>query len=133
MRILVALLVLALGVGLAQVQNRQALITDFRQVQGVWTVKLDYVEVKDCNRDDCPAGIEISNQNPLIRTFRFTRNTKILLLKNAGEYFQATPQQLIQGLGGRNFGWSFNKYTPFYIKVDETRREILELKQMYLP
>ncbi len=133
MRILVALLVLALGVGLAQVQNRQALITDFRQVQGVWTVKLDYVEVKDCNRDDCPAGIEISNQNPLIRTFRFTRNTKILLLKNAGEYFQATPQQLIQGLGGRNFGWSFNKYTPFYIKVDEARREILELKQMYLP
>ncbi len=133
MRILVALLVLALGVGLAQVQNRQALITDFRQVQGVWTVKLDYVEVKDCNRDDCPAGIEISNQNPLIRTFRFTRNTKILLLKNAGEYFQATPQQLIQGLGGRNFGWSFDKYTPFYIKVDEARREILELKQMYLP
>lgn len=133
MRILIALLVLALGVGLAQVQNRQALITDFRQVQGVWTVKLDYVEVKDCNRDDCPAGIEISNQNPLIRTFRFTRNTKILLLKNAGEYFQATPQQLIQGLGGRNFGWSFDKYTPFYIKVDEARREILELKQMYLP
>lgn len=133
MRILVALLVLALGVGLAQVQNRQALITDFRQVQGVWTVKLDYVEVKDCNRDDCPAGIEISNQNPLIRTFRFTPNTKILLLKNAGEYFQATPQQLIQGLGGRNFGWSFDKYTPFYIKVDEARREILELKQMYLP
>lgn len=133
MRILVALLVLVLGVGLAQVQNRQALITDFRQVQGVWTVKLDYVEVKDCNRDDCPAGIEISNQNPLIRTFRFTRNTKILLLKNAGEYFQATPQQLIQGLGGRNFGWSFDKYTPFYIKVDEARREILELKQMYLP
>lgn len=133
MRVLSVLLALALGLTLAQVQNRQALITDFRQVQGVWTVKLDYVEVKDCNRDDCPAGIEISNQNPLIRTFRFTRNTRILLLKNAGEYFQATPQQLIQGLGGRNFGWSFDKYTPFYIKVDEARREILELKQMYLP
>ncbi|GIW34728.1 hypothetical protein [Meiothermus sp.] len=133
MRILLALLVLALGVGLAQWQNRQALITDFRQMQGVWTVKLDYVEVKDCNRDDCPAGIEVSNQNPLIRTFRFTPSTKIWLLKNAGEYFQATPQQLIQGLGGRNFGWSFNKYTPFYIKVNEARREILELKQMYLP
>ncbi|GEM85151.1 hypothetical protein [Meiothermus hypogaeus] len=133
MRILLALLVLALGVGLAQWQNRQALITDFRQMQGVWTVKLDYVEVKDCNRDDCPAGIEVSNQNPLIRTFRFTPSTKIWLLKNAGEYFQATPQQLIQGLGGRNFGWSFDKYTPFYIKVNEARREILELKQMYLP
>ncbi|MCS7067278.1 MAG: hypothetical protein RMK51_06500 [Meiothermus sp.] len=133
MRVLVALLILALGIGLAQLQNRVARITDFRQVQGVWTVKLDYVEVKDCHRDDCPAGIEISNQNPLIRTFRFTRSTKILLLKNAGEYFQATPQQLIQGLGGRNFGWSFDRDTPFYIKVDEARREILELKQMYLP
>ncbi len=133
MRVVVVLFVLGFGLVLGQLQNRMALITDFRQVQGVWTVKLDYVEVKDCNRDDCPAGIEISNQNPLIRTFRFTRNTRILLLKNAGEYFQATPQQLIQGLGGRNFGWSFDKYTPFYIKVDEARREILELKQMYLP
>lgn len=133
MRVLTVLLALAFGLALAQVQNRLALVTDFRQVQGVWTVKLDYVEVKDCNRDDCPAGIEISNQNPLIRTFRFTRNTKILLLKNAEEYFQATPQQFIQGLGGRNFGWSFDKYTPFYIKVDEAKREILELKQMYLP
>lgn len=133
MRVLTVLIVLVFGLALAQMQNRMALITDFRQVQGIWTVKLDYVEVKDCNRDDCPAGIEISNQNPLIRTFRFTRNTKILLLKNAGEYFQATPQQLIQGLGGRNFGWSFDKYTPFYIKVNEAKREILELKQMYLP
>lgn len=133
MRVLTVLLALAFGLALAQVQNRLALVTDFRQVQGVWTVKLDYVEVKDCNRDDCPSGIEISNQNPLIRTFRFTRNTKILLLKNAGEYFQATPQQFIQGLGGRNLGWSFDKFTPFYIEVDEAKREILELKQMYLP
>ena len=132
MHILVVFMVF-LGFGLAQVQNRMALITDFRQVQGVWTVKLDYVEVKECNRDDCPSGIEISNQNPLIRTFRFTPQTKIFLLKNAGAYFQATPQQLIQGLGGRDFGWSFDKYTPFYIKVNEAKREILELKQKYLP
>ncbi len=133
MRIIWFFLLLLSGLGLAQVQNCEALITDFRQVQGVWTIKLDYVEVKDCNRDDCPAGIEVSNQNPLIRTFRFTRSTRIYLLKNAGEYFQATPQQLIQGLGGKNFGWSFDRYTPFYIRVNEARREILELRQMYLP
>lgn len=75
----------------------------------------------------------MSNQNPLIRTFRFNPSTKIWLLKNAGEYFQATPQQLIQGLGGKNFGWSFDRYTPFYIKVNEAKREILELHRMDLP
>lgn len=133
MRIVWFSVLLLAGLGLAQWQNREALITDFRQVQGVWTIKLDYVEVRDCNRDDCPAGLEISNQNPLLRTFRFTPSTKIFLLKSAGEYFQATPQQLIQGLGGRNFGWSFDMYTPFYIRVNEAKREIIELRQMYLP
>ncbi len=133
MRIVWFSVLLLAGLGLAQWQNREALITDFRQVQGVWTIKLDYVEVRDCNRDDCPAGLEISNQNPLLRTFRFTPSTRIFLLKSAGEYFQATPQQLIQGLGVRNFGWSFDKYTPFYIRVNEAKREIIELRQMYLP
>lgn len=125
--------VLLAGLELAQWQNREALITEFRQVQGVWIIRLDYVEVRDCNRDDYPAGLEISNQNPLLRTFRFTPSTKIFLLKSAGEYFQTTPSSSSGGWGGRNFGWSFDMHTPFCIRVNEAKREIIELRQMYLP
>ncbi len=130
--LLTSSLILA-SLGFALVVEKLGIITEIRQVAGIWQIKTDYVENRECSSDDCPSGFKIINKNPLIRTFKFTKNTKILVLKNAGEYRPITAKQLIEARAGKNFGWGFDKENPFYLKVDETKKTVLELRQMYLP
>lgn len=91
---------------------------------------LDFVEVRDCN---CDSGIQVVNRNKKLRRLRFTDESKIWLLKNAGEYAQATLQQFRAARTGNHFGWGFDADTPFEFRFDATGKKILEMRQVYLP
>lgn len=123
-------LVCLIGLAHAQSDSQPAFITEVFQKSGVWNIKADYIVIRET---DNVQGFEIINQNPLIRTFKITPKTRIKLLKSAGEYFNATVQQLIQGRKGKDFGWMFDVYTPFYLKVNDKDRTVIEMTQMYLP
>ena len=136
-RLLAVLLTLAAATQLLGVRpaaaatvKRQAVITEILRTGTTARLKLDYVEIKDC---DCDGGFEISNTNPLIRTFTTTKKTKIFLLKDASQFFQATMIQLIDGRKGQDLGWYFDKTTPFELTVDEGKKQILEIRQIYFP
>jgi hypothetical protein len=118
---------------LALTAQKLGIITEIKQNARVWQIKIDFIREQACSDTDCPSGFKFVNQNPLIRTFNFTKNTKILVLKNAGQYRQITPTEFIQARAGKNFGWAFDKTNPFYVKVDENKKTVLELKQFYLP
>jgi hypothetical protein len=110
--------------------KRQAIITEILRTGTSARLKLDYVEIRDC---DCDGGFEIVNNNPLIRTFTTTSKTKIFLLKNSTEFFRATMIELIDGRKGQDLGWSFDKTTPFALTVDEGKKQIVEIRQIYFP
>lgn len=110
--------------------KRQAIITEILRTGSTARIKLDYVEIREC---DCDDDFEIVNNNPLIRTFTTTSKTKVFLLKNSSEYFNATILQLIDGRKGKDQGWSFEKSTPFDIVVDEAKKQIVEIRQLYFP
>jgi hypothetical protein len=110
--------------------KRQAIITEILRTGTTARLKLDYVEIKEC---DCDGGFEIVNNNPLIRTFTTTSKTKIFLLRNSTQFFKATMIQLIDGRKGQDLGWYFDKATPFELTVDEAKKQIVEIRQMYFP
>ncbi len=109
---------------------QSAIIREIRKTGATYTLLLDFVEIRDCN---CDSGIEIVNANPKLREYTIDRNTKIWLLKNPGELFKAAPQDMIAGRNGKNFGWPFEKDTPFEFHFAAGAKRILEMRQVYLP
>ncbi len=140
--LIVIMTVFTLGAWAAATQQ-DTLIKKLENLGGVWYLHADFVELLytdsdqekfkryGMNIEDYPGGLAIRNINPRIRVFRITPDTHIALLRNAGEYFKATPQQLLDGLKGRNYGWKFDWSTPFTLKLDGTR--LLEIRQVYTP
>lgn len=132
---------IALGAGLAPASaatvKRQAIINEIVRKGTKATLKLDYVEFRECQVPEgdtsCDTDMVIVNDNPKIRTFVTTAKTKIMLLKNAGAFFSATMQQLVDGRKGKDLGWLFTKDQPFDITVDETKGQIVEIRQIYFP
>lgn len=110
--------------------KRQAIITEILRTGATARIKLDYVEIRSC---DCDDDFEIVNNNPLIRTFTTTPKTRVFLMKNSSEYFNASLLQLVDGRKGKDQGWSFEKSTPFDIVVDEAKKQIAEIRQIYFP
>lgn len=107
-----------------------AIIHDIRPSEHGWRVQLDFVEMRDCH---CDAGYEIVNKNTKLRTYQIDTAAFIWLLKNAGEYLQATPQDLIAGRKGKKLGWPFDEKTPFEFRFDAENKRVLEMRQVYLP
>lgn len=107
-----------------------AIIHELVQISGPWEISLDFVEIRDCN---CDAGFEIVNTNKKLRRFFLSEKTKILLLKNAGEYREATVTDLAAGRDGKNFGWPFGADTPFEFRFDAKNKTVVEMRQVYLP
>ena len=118
------------GPASAATVKREAVITEILRLRTGARIKLDYVEIRDC---DCDGGFEVVNNNPLIRAFTTTAKTKIFLLKDSSQYFTATLAQLIEGRKGKDLGWLFEKSTPFELQVDEAKKQITEIRQIYFP
>ena len=93
-----------------------------------WELALDYVEIRTCN---CDAGFEIVNNNSKIRRLTADRQTRIYLLKNAADFIEVKMEDLLQARDGKNYGWPFDKETPFDFKLEKNR--ILEIRQQYFP
>lgn len=114
----------------AAMVSKNAIVQKISVSKNTWTLVLDYVEYRECN---CDTDFEIVNQNPRLRTFQLAPKAKILLLKDVSKYFDATPTQLLEGLAGKDFGWKFDRYNPFSIRLDEKNSLIYEIRQDYLP
>lgn len=126
----VALALLCDSPGAAPAARQAAIIHEIRGDKAEHTFVLDFVEVRDCN---CDSGIQIVNQNKKLRSFQAGKAVKIELLKNAAEYRAATVADLEAGLAGKNYGWPFDRSTPFEFRFDAANRRILEIRQIYLP
>jgi hypothetical protein len=105
-------------------------------------LELDFVEFLDTlpllkrygkTWEDAPGGATVSNQNSRLRLIPLALGAPISLLKNASERFNATPAQLVAGLDGQDFGWSFDYDTPFVLKISEVTGQIVQVSQVYLP
>lgn len=130
-RILLTLLLALCATSFAAEKKYQpAIIRSLTQVSGPWKIVLDFVEVRDCN---CAGGIEVVNKNDKLRTFTFDTKVKIRLLKDAGAYADATPEQLAAGRDGKNFGWPFSADTPFEFRFDAAQKRVVEIRQIYFP
>lgn len=110
--------------------TQHALVNEIKTIGANRFMVLDFVEIRDCN---CDSGIKIVNDNNKLRRFRFTKTSKIWLLKNPGEYAQATLQQFLDAREGKHFGYGFDSQTPFEFRFDSAGKKILEMRQVYLP
>ncbi len=110
--------------------SQNAIVKEIQSVGQNQFMVLDFVEIRDCN---CDSGIKIVNVNKKLRRFNFTNKSKIWLLKNAGEYAEATLQQFMDARAGNHFGWGFDAETPFEFRFDSAGKKILEMRQVYLP
>jgi len=119
-----------LSLSAADRKLQPAIIKELVQISGPWEITLDFVEIRDCN---CDAGFEIVNTNKKLRRFTLSEKTKILLLKNAGEYREATITDLAAARDGKDFGWRFDKDCPFEFRFDAKNKTVVEMRQVYLP
>lgn len=106
-----------------------AIIRDISQTGTGHVLRLDFVEIRECN---CDAGFEIINKNSKLRSFTADAKTRVQLLKNAAEYRTASLEELSAGLAGKNFGWPFDNSTPFEFHFDG-ENHIREIRQIYFP
>ncbi len=130
MRLLAFFSLALFSLGSAPKKPQAAIIHELTQIVGPWNIVLDFVDIRDCN---CDAGFEIINANKKLRTFTLDKNVKIQLLKNAGEYVDATVTDLAAARDGKNFGWPFSRDTPFEFRFDPTQKRVIEIRQIYFP
>ncbi len=110
---------------------KQAAVIHTMQKRGsTWYLKLDFVEVRDC---DCDGGVKVINQNNKLRAYSTTPETEVALLKDAAEHRKATMEDLAAGRTGKNQGWPFDASTPFEFRLDNSKKQILEIRQLYFP
>ena len=116
----------------AAVVKKSAIIVSITRFNTQTSFALDYVDIVPCT--DCDAGFEISNVNPKIRSFNTTPTTRILLLKNPEKTFTVSLAKFREARAGKDIGqYSFSPDQPFEFRLDETKKTIVEIRQLYFP
>lgn len=116
----------------AAVVKKDAIIVSITRFNTQTSFALDYVDIVECT--DCDAGFEVRNVNPKIRSFNTTPTTRILLLKNPEKTFTVSLAKFREARNGKDIGqYSFSPDQPFEFRLDETKKTIVEIRQLYFP
>ncbi len=116
----------------AAVVKKSAIIVSITRFNTQTAFALDYVDIVPCA--DCDAGFEISNVNPKIRSFNTTATTRIVLLKDPEKTFTVSLAKFREARDGKDIGhYRFERGQPFEFRLDETKKTIVEIRQLYFP
>ncbi len=138
--VLVAAVALLVGAGLATpdpagaaVVKKFATIVSITRFNTQTSFALDYVDIVPC-KGECDTDFEISNVNLKIRSFNTTPTTRIVLLKDPEKTFTVSLAKFREARTGKDIGqYAFSPGQPFEFRLDETKKTIVEIRQLYFP
>jgi len=115
-------------------EYRFGFIKKIEQVGTSYQFVMDYAEFQDCSEEtNCPSGIKIVNDNPMLRTIPLAPSAVIIMatFSQTNGDFNTDEKITVQQL--QNSMSSSTKYNelPFWVTI--TNGQIVEVKEQFIP